>query len=159
MPRPCALSATTTCSAFAVAQKTRQTSGQSLIRFSTLIGIRVPQVEHEDVAGRDGARRLDRRRERRASSFPSLRIRQAPDASLNARPNRACGTDGDHDLVEILDRLDEVALPDDDVAPVGHPNRNHLELHGCLPPGGKPAHSGSNRAVKCRSTLGALTMR
>ena len=90
-PRPCSLSATTTCTGFAVAQKMPQTSGTSLIRPSTLIGY--PSViTTTNMWPAATALAFFAASAFSASSLPSTRVRQGPDASLNATPNFICGT-------------------------------------------------------------------
>src|ERR1035437_5431167 len=90
-PRPSSLSATTTCTAFAVAQKMEHTSGTSLIRPSTLIGY--PSVmTTTKMCPAAMALAFFAANTFNPSSLPSTRVRHGPDASLNATPNFICGT-------------------------------------------------------------------
>jgi len=51
---------------------------------------------------------------RSPSSFPSTRVKQAPELSLKANPNLACGTVVLYRFIQIFNRFDEIRLNHND---------------------------------------------
>jgi hypothetical protein len=90
-PRPCSLLATTISTGLAVAQKMEHTSGTFRIAFKMLMGYAF-WMSTTKTWPQPNARALRMAVSRSPSSFPSTRVKQAPELSLNANPNLACGT-------------------------------------------------------------------
>ncbi len=91
IPRPSAVSATTTSTSFAVAQKMRHTSGVFLTAFRMFIGNAsfrniMKQCPAPIFMAFFAANLLS------SWSFPAMRTRQGPEASQNAKPNFIPGT-------------------------------------------------------------------
>src|ERR1700688_4529264 len=85
-PLPCSVWATITSTGLAVAQKMLQTSGVSGIRFLMLMG-KPPRNATTKRWPAPMAVALLVAIVLSSSSLPSTRVKQAPDASLNAMPN------------------------------------------------------------------------
>jgi hypothetical protein len=82
---------TTISTGLAVAQKMEHTSGTFRIAFKTLMGYAF-WMSSTKTWPQPNARALRMAVSRSPSSFPSTRVKQAPELSLNANPNLACGT-------------------------------------------------------------------
>ena len=125
------VSATTTSVGLAVAQKIRQTSGTVLTALSTLTG-KPPVRKMMKQCPAPMARAFFLAISIRASSLPVRRTRARPDDSQKARPNFMCGRRRDDGLVEVLDRLDEMGLAEDEVHVLGLLDGDDLDVHGTL---------------------------
>src|SRR3989304_2532266 len=91
MPLPCSVSATMTCTGFAVVQKTEHTSGHALMEFNTFTGNdSLMRITNIWPAAMLPAFRIAI--SLRVLSFPSDLTRHGPEASQNAMPNFIPGT-------------------------------------------------------------------
>ena len=137
-PRPSSVWAISTSTGFAVAHQIVQTSGTALRALRTLIGKPVPSRTMKECPAP------------MASALPRCELGQllivarAPnetgprglaerDPELEVRPGPG------HGFVEILDRLHEMGLPDDDVETLWPFHGNRAELHVAPPSGNSGA--------------------
>ena len=73
-----------------------------------------PKEDHEAVPGGDG-QCVAGRGSTNSGSLPVRRTNRGPEASQKASPNRSDELDPHHRLMQVLDCLDEVRLPDHDI--------------------------------------------
>ncbi len=149
-PRPRSVTATTTSTGFAVAQKIRADLGDGANRVEDVEREPVPEHDDEGVAGPDrrgvAGGQLD---ELGVVAGAAHEPRTRRLAERDAEPQRRA--DPHQRLVEVLDGLDEVRLPDEDVDALG-------QLDGHDLPGQAQRHVGhapTAPAGRHRSVTGA----
>src|ERR1700682_67446 len=125
MPRPRGVTATKMSTGLAVAQWIVQTSGTALTGLRMLTGNPSrKKITKQCPAATASAVRVAS--STNSGSLPVRRTNRGPEASQKASPNRSDELTPHHRLMQVLDRLDEVRLPDHDIDIVRLVDGHHI---------------------------------